>query len=105
MKKIFFILACLSLLVISLSVAYCSVIFLPQKERANEIRIRKIEQHISNIRRNIENAQATPDTSNIQDQLDDINNSIQEQKRDRQMQADCESNGGRYQGSGLCVYY
>lgn len=60
-----------------------------------------------------ESVKETPDTSNVEGAIDDLKSSLQnsldEQKQQMQdefnNQANCQSNGGRYQGNGMCVYY
>ena len=100
MKKILFVLIGISVLIVSISIAYYFVIFLPKKEST-------YTEELKNIRREIQsgqNNQSAPDTSAIENSLEDLQNSIQEQKRDSQMKNDCESGGGSYAGSGTCVY-
>jgi len=108
MKKIFLIIVSICLILITISISYYFVIFLPQKERQNEIIIKKIEQQTKNIRNSIDNLPA-PEPQNTLDmtqQFEDMRNSIiQNQQDERQNEVNCESNGGRYQGNGTCVYY
>ncbi len=107
MKKLIIILSCLSLVIISLSIAYYFVLFLPQQQRINTEALKKIEQSTTNTEENTQynqNTQPNTDTTDIQSKLNDINNSLQDQRRDQEMQHDCEANNGEYQGNGVCVY-
>lgn len=102
MKKVLFLLLAISALITSLSIAYYFVIVLPKQEQENETRIRKIEEQTNKIQRNTQYSEPTSDSSDIQDQLDEIQSSMQEQERDNQMRADCERSGNLYQGGGVC---
>jgi len=104
MKKIFLVIFSLCLISVTASIVYYFLIFLPQQQRVNTTTLKKIEQSTIKTEKNTQNAQPTTDTSNIQGQLDNLNNSIDNQNRDRQMQIDCEANNGVYQGNGTCVY-
>lgn len=100
MKKIIFVLIGISAIIVSLSIAYYFVIFLPKKENTYIEELKKIRREIQNSQNN----QSATDISGIESSLEDLQNSIQEQKRDSQMQNDCESGGGYYAGNGTCVY-
>ena len=97
MKKLLFVLIGISALIASLSIAYYFGIFLPQKEK-------NYGEELKKIRSEIKNTQTRNNSSEIESKLEDIESSMRQQERDRQMQADCESGGGRYAGSGTCVY-
>ncbi len=99
MKTILIIIACISLITISLSASYYFVIFLPKQERVNTATLKRIEQSTVNTEGN---TQPIIDTTDIQNKLDDINNSLQEQQRDTELRNNCESNGGVYRGNGVC---
>ena len=102
MKKILFALLGISALIASLSIAYYFVMFLPQRELENETRIKKIEEQTNKIQNNTQYSQPASDTSDIQDELDAIQSSMQDQERDNQMRQDCERMGHYYEGSGVC---
>lgn len=44
------------------------------------------------------------DTSRIESEIEDIQSTLEEQKREKQMENDCESTGGKYSGSGVCMF-
>ena len=46
--------------------------------------------------------QPATDTNNVQDQLDSINNTLQQQQDDTDSRNRCEANGGKYLGNGSC---
>lgn len=100
MKKLLVVLLAISALIVSVSIAYYFVVFLPKKEANYEIELKRIRRDIQNSQNN----QFVPSTDNIESKLEDIESSMRQQERDRQMQADCESGGGSYAGSGTCVY-
>ncbi len=91
-----------------MSISYYFVIFLPQNERQKEILIKNIEQETKNLNNSIDNLPDTEPqkTIDMTQQFEDMRNSIiQSQQDERRNEANCESNGGRYQGNGTCVYY
>ncbi len=100
MKKILFAILGFSAFIISLSVAYYFVIWLPKKELNYKTEIQELRKDLLNNQNN----QTIINTSDINNKLDDLESSMQQQGRDRQMQVDCESGGGSYAGSGTCVY-
>lgn len=100
MKKILLATLGMSALIISLSVAYYFVVFLPQKETAYERELKNVRKEIQNV----QNVKTETDTSGIESRLEDIEYSMQEQERDQRMQNDCESTGGIYEGNGICVF-
>jgi len=102
MKNAVIIILGLCLITVSLSIAYYFVIFLPQQQRITTATLKKIEQSTKNAEENTQYAQPTTDTSNIQGQLDNINNSLQKQQEDMDAKNNCEAEGGKYLGSGSC---
>ncbi|GEM_PF-3046735 len=110
MKKLLLITACISLVIVSLSVAYYLVIFLPQKQKADEslkTEIKKLQQEVSNTKDSIDNMGSNTNTDDIKYQLEDVQNSIDQQKEDQeyenQRRAWCEEGGGTYYGNGSCI--
>jgi flagellar basal body-associated protein FliL len=99
MKKILIIITCVFLVIVSLSIAYYFVIFLPKQAQINSATLNRIEQSTTNTK---ENTQSTINTTDIQNRLDDINSALQDQQRETEQQTNCESNGGVYRGNGVC---
>lgn len=107
LKNIFLIISCIALIIISLSVAYYFVIFLPQQQKANinlQNQIKKLQQEVSSTREAVEETQYRPnvDTTDIQDKLDQIQSAMEEQQWEEDKRTNCESNGGIYEGNGIC---
>jgi len=106
-KKVFFISASLSLITIAFVISYYFLVFLPQKEQAREATIKKIEQKISNTENDTDNAQPALDTSGIENSVDDLRDSIEQQNADMEYEQRrrslCEQGGGVYYGNGSCV--
>ncbi len=105
MKKIFLLVLCIALIIISLSIAYYFVIFLPQYRTD----LKKIQQDISETKDSIKETQNSvedihsfPDTDNIESDVSDIKNALQEQQWEDDKRNSCESNGGKYLGNGSC---
>lgn len=100
---------CFSLLIVSLSVAYYFVVFLPQNEQVKknyEAEVKKLRQENADIQSNLEYIQNDMQTSTPEVNQEEIKNSIKDTiSEEMQNQANCERLGGRYQGSGTCVYY
>ena len=107
MKKIIVGVVCLCLILVSLSISYYFVVLLPRQQRANSESLKKIEQSTVNTERTVQDqqdSQPVDNSSEIQDQLDTINNNLQQQQDDNDSRNNCESNGGEYQGNGMCIY-
>lgn len=104
MKKFLIIILGSSVLISSLSVAYYFIIYLPRKEENYQTEFKRMHREIINTQNSIENINNSLNTNNTDNRLENIEYSIQKQERDRQMQTDCESGGGNYQGSGVCMY-
>lgn len=98
--------ACLSLMVISFSVAYYFVFFLPAKEKTNnayQAQIRKLQRETSEIRDSVESIDSSSKQENTQEDVQSaIENKLNEE---RQNQSNCESTGGEYKGNGMCTFY
>jgi type II secretory pathway component PulM len=107
MKKIFLIIASLSLLITSFSIAYYLVIFLPQKEntqKAYNLELRKLQIENSNIQNTLNDIQSSTNKPGITSE--DVQSSVQDTiNQELQNQANCERLGGKYQGNHTCVYY
>lgn len=107
-NKFVLITVCFSLVLISLSLFYYLVVFLPQKELATEARIKRIEKQTLDIQSRVQNIPVYEPQGNtkIEQKIEDVKNSIiQNQQEEQQNESNCESSGGRYQGGGTCVFY
>lgn len=108
MKKLLFISICLSLVIISFSIAYYFVIYLPKNEKTKslyETQIKKLQKKTSDLQNSVDslNYKRKVDYDSI---MEDTQNSIKEKlNQENQNKSNCESLGGRYQGDGLCVYH
>jgi hypothetical protein len=104
MNKLFLIIACLCFIIISISIAYYFVLFLPNQERLNSIELKKIQEQTKNIKENSGNSSKSRE---IQDQLDNIQDAIKQQNEDAAYEAErkgwCEQGGGIYYGNGSCI--
>ena len=106
-KQILLILLGIAAVITALSVAYYFVIFLPQQQKETETlqnQIKKLQQEVSSTRESVEDVQYRPntDTTDIQDRLDQIQSAMEEQQWENEKRTNCESNGGIYEGNGVC---
>lgn len=105
--NIFIAVTSLSLILVSLSIAYYFIIVLPQKQKADitfQNQIKKLQQEVFDTKESIEDTQYRPniDTTDIQDKLDQIQSAMEEQQWEEDKRTNCESNGGLYEGNGIC---
>ena len=97
-KKVLLIILILSGIGAFLSVVYYFSIFLPEQQK-------KYEKKLIDISREVKkNKPMKVDTSEMESQLEEIEYFLQRQERDKRMQNDCESTGGEYGGSGVCIF-
>lgn len=101
MKKALFGLLGISVLIASLSVAYYFVIFLPQRKNKE---ISEIRNELLDMKRDFGDTPNSVGTQDMENRLQYIEGSLQEQERISRIQADCESADGHYSGSGVCIY-
>ncbi len=106
MRTAFIIILSVCCIVVSVSIAYYFILFLPQQQRVNTATLKKIEQQAIKTKENTENIPSTSTTS-IENRLDDINNSIEQQNADMEYEQKrrgwCEQGGGIYYGNGSCI--
>ncbi len=92
-----FILVGLSVLIISLSLSYYLLIYLPKRDKNYDIELKNIQKDLHSVPKEI-------NTIDINSRLEEIESNQRIQDRERRSQNDCESTGGEYQGGGICVY-
>lgn len=106
MNKIFIIFACICISLISLSIAYYFVLFLPQQQFINTATLKKIEQQTKEANENIENIPSA-NSSGIEERLDNMSDVLEQQNEDMEYEQRrrgwCEQGGGTYYGNGSCI--
>lgn len=82
-----------------LSVSYYYSIFLPKNKNDQSTKLDEIGKEVQKNKQPI-----NTNNNNLQTRLENIENMIQEEERDKSMQNDCVSTDGIYEGNGICVY-
>lgn len=94
----------LAALIIACSIAYYFVIFLPKLKTTEYINQNQKGDTLGTTEKNkpIRIIEPTQDMSEFEDKLNEMQETLNQQQEKFEDQQNCENNGGKYLGSGMC---